>query len=110
MRTVVLKTDEAQTFNKWAALQDRKMRNTVNSSLFTDNQKLRLERMKIALGLVVKGMVYDISYGKRGAGVKLQDGYQVVDSVNLALLEQDWEKDGIFRKVTAQGTTYYMPR
>jgi len=108
MRTVVLDTKESP--NKFWALQDRRMRNHANKTLYTQAQQIRLERIKLALELVVSGTIYEASFGKRSASVKVQDGARVVDNKMLALLEADWEKEGIFKKVSAQGFQYHMPR
>lgn len=108
MRVVVMDTQEAP--NKWWALQDRRMRNVANQSLYTQQQQIRMDRIKLALELVVKGQIYEVNYGKRGASVKIKSGYQVRDRKNLALLETDWASEGIIRKETAQGTLYFMPR
>lgn len=108
MRTVTLNNDESH--NKFWALQDRRMRNYANKTLFTEAQRLRLERIKLALEMVVNGTVYEPSYGKKSGSVKVQDGAVIVDRKMLALFEQDWEKEGIYKKVSAQGFQYHMPR
>ncbi len=108
MRTVVLNTEEAS--NKFWALQDRRMRNHVNKTLYTTAQQIRLERIKLALELCVRGTVYDVSFGKRSASVKVQNGAYITDNKMLALLEADWEKEGIYKKVSAQGFQYHLAR
>jgi hypothetical protein len=108
MRTVILETKEST--NKFWALQDRRMRNIANKTLYTQAQQIRLERIKLALEMVISGTVYDASFGKRSASIKVQEGARIVDNKMLALLEQDWEKEGIFKKVSAQGFQYHMPR
>lgn len=108
MRSVQLNSEEAP--NKWWALQDRRMRNIANASLFTPTQKIQGERMKLALELVYTGTVYDVSFGKRSLSVKLQKGGRVVDKKNLALLEKDWEALGVYKKESPQGMQYHLPR
>jgi hypothetical protein len=108
MLTVSLDTKESS--NKFFALQDRRMRNHANKTLYTMTQQIRLDRIKLALELVVRGTVYDVSYGKKSASVKVQDGATIVDKKTLKLLEDDWESEGIFKKVSAQGFQYHMPR
>lgn len=108
MYTVTLDTKEST--NKFFALQDRRMRNHANKTLYTQSQQVRLERIKLALEMVLSGTVYEPSYGKKSASVKVQDGARVTDRRGLALLEADWEKEGIFKKVSAQGFQYHMPR
>jgi hypothetical protein len=108
MRTVTLDTKEAP--NKFWALQDRRMRNYANKTLYTESQQIRMERIKLALELIIRGTVYDVGYGKRSAAVKVQNGAFIGDPKMLALLEQDWAKEGIFKKESAQGFQYHLTR
>jgi hypothetical protein len=108
MHTVVLDTKESA--NKFWALQDRRMRNHANKTLYTQAQQIRLERIKLALEMVLRGTVYEPSFGKKSASVKVQDGALIADRKMLRLLELDWAKEGIFKKVSAQGFQYHMPR
>ena len=107
MQTTYIDTKEAP--NKWWALQDRRMRNHVNRSLYSNVQQVRLERIRLALEMVVRGTVYEIAYGRRSASVKVQNGAIVADRKMLALLESDWSKEGITKKETPQGFQYHMP-
>ena len=108
MYTVSLDTKESA--NKFFALQDRRMRNHANKTLYTQAQLVRLERIKLALEMIVRGTVYEPSFGKKSASVKVQDGALIADRKMLTLLEADWAKEGIFKKVSAQGFQYHMPR
>ena len=108
MYTVSLDTKESN--NKFWALQDRRMRNHANKTLYTQAQQIRLERIKLALEMVLQGTVYEPSFGKKSASVKVQDGALIADRKMLQLLETDWAKEGIFKKVSAQGFQYHMPR
>lgn len=107
MLTLSLDTNESN--NKFFALQDRRMRNHVNKTLYTQAQQIRLDRIKLALEMVLRGTVYEPSYGKKSGSVKVQDGALIVDRKTLRLLEQDWAAEGIFKKVSAQGFQYHMP-
>ncbi len=102
MKTTLLNTDESRC--KWFAIQDRRMKNTVNRSHYSDAQQVRVQRMQYALELVYAGVVYEPSYGKRGISVKVT-GW-VKNKQDLALLEADWAKQGIEKRVSAQGITY----
>jgi len=108
MYTVSLDTKESA--NKFFALQDRRMRNHANKTLYTQAQQIRLERIKLALEMVLRGTVYEPSFGKKSASVKVQDGALIADRKMLRLLESDWAQEGIFKKVSAQGFQYHMPR
>lgn len=107
MHTVYQDTQEAP--NKWWALQDRRMRNYANRSLYSEQQQVRMERIRMALDSIVRGLVYEVSYGRRSASVKVQAGSLVADRKMLMLLESDWAKEGIFKKETPQGFQYHMP-
>lgn len=108
MQTLALDTKEAPC--KWFALQDRRMRNHVNRSLFSEAQCIKVERMRLALEICVSGRIYEPSYGRRSASVKVQAGARIVDPRQLALLEQDWAREGIYKKVSEQGFQYHLPR
>lgn len=107
MLTLSLNTKESN--NKFFALQDRRMRNHANKTLYTQSQQIRLDRIKLALEMVLRGTVYEPSYGKKTGSVKVQDGALIADRKTLRLLEQDWAAEGIFKKVSAQGFQYHMP-
>lgn len=106
MQVTSIDTREAPC--KWWAARDAQMRNAVNSTLYTDRQKVRAERMRSALTLVYAGNFY-ISFGRRGITVKV-DRARVVDRKNLQALEQDWQVEGICKRVSAQGVVYNIPR
>lgn len=106
MKSVSLDTKEAP--NKWRAQQDANMRNAVNRSLYTSSQQTRAQRLAGALELVYSGEVY-VNYRKRAIAVKV-DQAQVRDSQSLGLLEQDWNTEGITKRVSAQGVIYTIPR
>jgi len=108
MHTLTLDTKEAP--NKFWALQDRRMRNYANKTLYTQAQQIRLDRIKLALEMVVRGTVYEVSFGKRSASVKVQDGAFVRDPKMLKQLEADWAQEGIYKKVSAQGFQYHLTR
>jgi hypothetical protein len=108
MRTVTLNTEEAP--NKFFALQDRRMRNAVNKTLYSYAQQTQLGRIKLALEAVVRGTVYDVGYGRRSAGVKVQAGAYITDPQLLKLLEADWAALGIYKKESPQGFQYHMTR
>ena len=107
MKAQHLDTKEAPT--KWWAAQDARMRSIANSTLYTEAQKVRAERMALGLELVYSAKGIYIAYGKRGISVKV-DVASVKDRKTLALLEGDYEKEGILKKESAQGVIYSIPR
>jgi len=108
MRSVNLMTEEAP--NKFFALQDRRMRNIVNKTLYSYSQQTQLGRIKLALEEVITGTIYDVGYGKRSAAVKVQAGARIRNPRLLAQLEADWAQLGIYKKVSPQGFQYHMAR
>ena len=108
MQERVLDTQEAP--NKWWAMQDRRMRNIANKSLYTQAEQVIAIRMLMVLQLVYAGRFFDEpNYGKRGISVKVEKP-TVIDRKNLRLLEADWEKQGVVKKVTPQGLNYFIPK
>lgn len=108
MITKQLDTQEAPF--KWAAAQDRHMRNSVNKTLYTQQQCARALRMMYALETVYTGRFFDEpSYGKTGISVKIENAY-ARDRKMLAILEDGFAKEGIIKKVTPQGITYRIPK
>jgi hypothetical protein len=103
-------SNEAPPTRKGGAWLDRRMKNSVNRSLYTDKQSLLLEKVKIGLGEVIEGTIYPVSYDKKTAYVKVAIGYRITDGQALKLLEADWAKEGVWGKVTPKGTMYKLTR
>jgi hypothetical protein len=86
------------------------MKNIANKSTYTHAEQLQAMRMQMALQQVFRGTVYDPSYGIKGISVKVQKGAILADRKSLRLVEADWEKQGVTKKITPQGTTYRITR
>lgn len=99
--------DTKEAPNKWWAARDARMRNYANSTLYTEQQKIAAERMKLALELVYAAKGIYIAYGKTGVSVKV-DGARVRNRQELAFLEEGWSSAGIEKRVSAQGVIYRM--
>ena len=99
-----LDTKEAPT--KWWAAQDARMRNIANKSHYAESVHIRVERMILALGLCYRAEGIHEAFGKRGVSVKVDRPRFVRDRDSLALLEQDWARAGVVKKVSAQGVIY----
>ena len=93
----------------WIAARDARMRSVVNSSLFSDTQKIKAERAKLALELCYYSKAIHIEYRKKFISVKV-DGAQVRDRKGLALLEQCYQTDGYEKCITNPGITYRIYR
>lgn len=87
------------------AARDARMRSAVNATRYSDELKVRAERMKLALDLVYAHKSIHINFRKTKISVKV-DRAVVVDRKNLRLLEQDWEAQGVTKTQSPQGVTY----
>ena len=97
-----INTEESK--NKAFAVYDRRMRNIANSSHYTEQQRVRAERMRMALMLCYAGVVYEPSYGTTGVSIKVT-GF-VSNRSSLRELEADWAAQDVIKKQSPQGTIY----
>lgn len=94
----------------WIAARDAAMKSYAASTLYTEAQKVRAERMKLGLEMVYAARSAYITYRKKFVTIKL-DQARVRDRRTLALLEQDYTAQGdITKVVTDQGITYRIAR
>ncbi len=93
----------------YAAVLDARMRNEAGKSHFTEREIIRAERMKQGLGLVYGCKDIHINYRQKFIAVKV-DAARINDRKTLALLESDYEQEGVTKFVTAQGITYRIPK
>ena len=89
----------------WFAERDARMRSAVNSTTFSDAQKLKAERVKLALEMVYSAEKVFIEYRKKFISVKVHKA-QVRDRKGLALLERCYQNEGLEKVKTSQGVTY----
>ena len=108
METKELEYQNAGKF-AWFAARDARMRSFANSSLYTEAEKNRAERMRMGLTLVYAGKEFHIEYRKKFISVKI-DKATIRDRKCLALLESDYEVLGVVKRVTNQGVTYRIPK
>ena len=108
MKTVILNTPDAPC--KWWAIQDRRMQNIANATLYTRHQRDRAMRLLDILPSVYHGRFFDSpNYGKRGISVKIE-GPMISDRKALRVLEAAWTLEGIYKKKTPQGICYYITK
>jgi hypothetical protein len=93
----------------WFAERDARLRSAVNSSLFTDEQKLRAERVKLGLEMVYSADKVYIEFRKKFISIKVNKP-NVRDRKGLALLEVCYANEGFEKCKTAQGITYRILR
>jgi allophanate hydrolase subunit 1 len=89
----------------WFAERDARMRSAVNSTTFSDAQKLKAERVKLALEMVYSAEKVYIEYRKKFISVKVHKA-NVRDRKGLLLLEMCYENEGLQKVKTPQGVTY----
>lgn len=93
----------------FAAARDARMRATAMWSHYSDAERVRAERMKLGLELCYSAKGIYINPRNKFIAIKI-DNPTVKDRKNLALLEQDYEAQGIAKVVTAQGITYRIAK
>ena len=89
----------------WFAERDARMRSAVNSTTFSDTQKLKAERVKLALEMVYSAEKVYIEYRKKFISVKVHKA-EVRDRKGLVLLEMCYKNEGLEKVKTTQGVTY----
>ena len=95
--------------NAFFALRDARMRNYTNASTYTQNERIKAERVKLALELVYRSTEVHINYRKNVIAVKLCNAL-VRDKASVAKVEAMYAKEGIVKRTSAQGTIYRIPR
>jgi len=89
----------------WYAARDARMRNYSNSTLYTEAQKLKAERMKLVLEMIYKAKGVHINYRKTFVAIKV-DSPRFCDKKMLEIAETDWVNEGITKVVSEQGVVY----
>ncbi len=105
---ITIETEHKSAGNfAWFAARDASMKSAVNASLHTDSQKLKAERVKLALELVYSCEEVTITNCKKWIRVKVHKAI-VKDRKNLRLLESDWTAQGFTKVFTNQGVIYHV--
>ena len=103
MKAQNLNTEEASV--KWWAARDAHMKSLANATHYSDDDKVRAERMKYLLEAAYDADNIYIAYGKKGISIKVNKA-QVKNATMLNEIEQFWEDEGVTKKVSAQGVIY----
>ncbi len=88
----------------WWAAQDARMRSIANKSHWGQEVQLQVERMKMALGELYAGKIYD-AYNKKRVSIKIDRPF-VRDSKQLRSMEAYWAEQGVTKTVTPRGILY----
>lgn len=90
----------------WWAAQDARMRNLANKSHWPQEVQLNVDRMKIVLGELYHGKIYE-AYNKKRVSIKIDK--PIVKHGNkgwLREMEKEWELRGVTKTITPQGVLY----
>jgi len=93
----------------YAAARDARMRAAAMWSHYTEAERVRAERMRLALELCYSAKGFYMNPRGKFITIKV-DRPRVVDRINLELLEGDYEQQGITKVVTAQAVIYRIPK
>ena len=93
----------------YAAARDARMRAAAMWSHYTDAERARAERMKLALELCYSAKSFYINPREKFITIKI-DRPRVKDLASLRLLEADYEAEGVAKIATAQGISYRIPK
>lgn len=88
----------------WAAIKNAEMRNAVNASNYSQQQKAKAMGMQYALELCVKCDATHINYRKTFIAIKIENP-RIYNKLSLKLLEESWGAD-VAKIITPQGWIY----
>lgn len=91
----------------WFAERDARLRSAVNSTHFSDAQKLKAERVKLALELVYSADKIYIEFRKKFISIKVSKP-TVRNRKELVLLDTCYKNEGLEKCITTQGITYRL--
>jgi hypothetical protein len=93
----------------YAAARDARMRAAAQWSYYSEAERVRAERMKLALELCYSARAFYINPRDKFITIKI-DRPRIRDRANLELLEADYEREGVVKIATAQGISYRIPK
>ena len=94
-------------FYAYAAARDASMKSYAESTHYTDAQRTQAQRMRFALELVYNAKGIYVTFRKKFVVVKVDAAF-IRDRKELALLEAEWDKNGIKKVVSNQGVAYRL--
>ena len=87
------------------AARDAAFKSAVNASRFSNQLKLKAERMKLVLEMIYASDEVTITYCKKWARVKVHNA-RPRDRKLIKEWESNWAQDSIVKAVTDQGIIY----
>jgi hypothetical protein len=101
--------DNQRAPNAWYAVQDARMQNLAYQSTYSQAQQIAADRMAMVMPMLYNAKGIHINYRKKFIAIKLEEPV-VKNRRDLKLIESDYEKAGIIKKVSEQGIVYRIPR
>ena len=102
MKTVDKETRTAPC--AWWAAQDARMKSIANKSKWPQAVHLQVERMKMALGELYAGKIYE-AYNAKRVSIKIDKPF-VKDRQLLRDMEAYWAEQGVTKTQTSTGLLY----
>jgi len=96
-------------FYAYAAARDASMKSYACSTAYTLEERTRAQRTQLGLELAYTSTAQYITYRKKFVVVKLE-GARVRCRHTLRKLEEQYEREGIEKTVTAQAVSYRIPK
>ena len=93
----------------FAAARNARMRATAMWSHYTQAERVRAERMKLGLELCYSARGFYINPREKFIAIKI-DNPTVRDRRSLAMLEKQYDQEGIKKISTTQGITYRIAK
>lgn len=88
----------------WWAAQDARMKSIANKSKWPATVHLQVDRMKIALGELYSGKIYE-AYNPKRVSIKIDKPF-VKDLKQLREMEAYWAEQGVTKTQTSTGLLY----
>lgn len=88
----------------WWAAQDARMKSIANKSKWPADVHLQVERMKMALGELYSGKIYE-AYNPKRVSIKIDKPW-VKDLKQLREMEAYWAEQGVTKTQTSTGLLY----
>lgn len=104
MKTVDKETRTAPC--AWWAAQDARMKSIANKSKWPSDMHLRVERMKIAMGELYAGKIYE-AYCPKRVSIKVDKPF-IRDLKQLRSMEAYWAEQGVTKTQTSTGLLYRL--
>ena len=96
-------------FHAYAAARDARMKATAMWSHYTQAERVRAERMKLGLELCYSARAFYINPREKFITIKIENP-TVRDRRGLAMLEKQYEQEGIQKVKSDQGVMYRISK